>query len=421
MNLKIDKLKFRLTLLICTIIFAFGGSFDLYGQTRTKSKGRIKSQQRSERTLNKSLKVKSNKNINIIQARIKFWENVFYQYPSSSILIHDTKYPEIVVDIINFVKLNSKYPNILKSRSLQQRVVSQYVSRYKLALERFAREGNRATRFGKMEQRIFDVYSRNVYAHNDLLRGKVLLRTQMGFAKEFHNAVKRSNKYMKRMEQIFQRNGVPKEYTRLAFVESMFNTNAISNVGATGIWQLMPSTAREYMKVNKYLDERRSVYKSSEVASKILRQNYNKLKSWPLAITAYNHGLGGVISAVKYSNSSKLDDIVRLYYGRKNFGFSSSNFYAEFVAAKNIYNKYRNSQQLMKFDAVAMRTKKPVRLDILMKKLKIDKATFMELNPCIKNRVYYTSNFYLPKGYELYVPKSKKHLSRLADMYVYTR
>ena len=364
---------------------------------------------------------RSNRPLNIIQARVKFWESVFYHYPNTTVLIHDTKYPEIIIDVIDFVKLSSKYPNILKSKKLQNSIVSKYVSRYKVATKRFVQEGNRATRYGKMEQRVYDVYSKNTYAHQDLLNGKVLIRTQSGIAKEFYNAVKRSNKYMKRMEQIFQRNGVPKEYTRLAFVESMFNTNAISNVGATGIWQLMPTTAREHMKVNKYLDERRSVYKSSNVASKILKQNYQKLKSWPLAITAYNHGLGGVISAVNYTNSSKLDDIVRVYYGKKSFGFSSSNFYAEFVAAKNIYNKYRNSQKLLKFDAVAMRTKKPVKLNMLIKKLKIDKKTFMELNPCIKNKGYFTANFYLPKGYELYIPRNKKHLSSLVDMYVYER
>ncbi len=388
----------------------------IHAKSKNEYKGRInKAKYQSDRM------VKSNKPTNIISARIKFWEDVFYKYPNSTVLIHDTKYPELIIDVIDFVKLSPKYPNVLKSKSLQNSIVSKYLSRYRVATQRFYMEGNQATKFGKMEQRIFDVYSRNSYAHRDLLNGKVILRTQSGIAKEFYNAVKRSNKYMKRMEQIFQRNGVPKEYTRLAFVESMFNTHAISNVGATGIWQLMPSTAREYMEVNKYLDERRSVYKSSKVASRILKQNYLKLKSWPLAITAYNHGLGGVISAINYSKSSKLDDIVRIYYGKKNFGFSSSNFYAEFVAAKNIYNKYRRSQKLIKFEAVAMKTKKPIQLGVLIKKLKIDKKTFMELNPCIKEKGYLTSNFYLPRGYELYIPRNKKHLSSLVDMYVYER
>lgn len=356
---------------------------------------------------------------NIIKARVKFWEDIFYRYPSSSVLIHDTKYPELVIDIIDFKKLGVKYPGILKSRSLQNQIVSKYLSRYKLATKRISQEGLKALRFGKMEERIVTVYLKNKFAYEDLLAGKSSLRTQSGISGEFYAAVKRSNKYMKKMEHIFEKQNIPKEYTRLAFVESMFNTSAVSSVGATGIWQLMPDAVLGHLKINKYVDERRSVYKSTLVAAKILKQNYQKLKSWPLAITAYNHGLGGVQAAVNYTKSSNLNDIVREYYGKKNFGFSSSNFYAEYVAARNIYNKYRHTQKLLKFDALATRTKKPVRLSYLIDKLKIDKSTFMELNPCIKHKTYRSSNFYLPSGYELYIPKNKRNLLSLVDTYVY--
>ena len=79
---------------------------------------------------------------------------------------------------------------------------------------------------------------------------------------------------------------------------------------------------------------------ATEAAARFLRSNYEKLGAWPLAITAYNHGPGGVAAAIDTVGSSDIGDIVRLYRG-KNFGFASRNFYTEFLAALEIERNHQ--------------------------------------------------------------------------------
>ena len=120
------------------------------------------------------------------------------------------------------------------------------------------------------------------------------LRTQTGVRERFREGVQSSRRYIKAMEEIFEREGVPVELTRLPLVESSFNLSATSKVGAAGIWQFMPATGRLYeMKVSNAVDERRDPLIATEAAARFLRSNYEKLGAWPLAITAYNHGPGG--------------------------------------------------------------------------------------------------------------------------------
>ena len=83
------------------------------------------------------------------------------------------------------------------------------------------------------------------------------------------------------MEQIFEDHNIPKNLTRIAFVESMFNEKAISKVGASGVWQFMPSTAKDFIIVDKYIDERNSPIKATEAAAKLLKANFKLLGSWP--------------------------------------------------------------------------------------------------------------------------------------------
>ena len=138
------------------------------------------------------------------------------------------------------------------------------------------------------------------------------------------------------MQHVLVEEGVPSEIAALPFVESMFNTGARSYAGAAGIWQLMPATARGLgLKVSRADDERTDVLKATRAAAKMLRKNYQILGTWPLAITAYNHGPNGMRRAVTLVGST---DLVYLIdnYEKSTWGFASKNFYAEFVAATTV-------------------------------------------------------------------------------------
>jgi membrane-bound lytic murein transglycosylase D len=129
--------------------------------------------------------------------------------------------------------------------------------------------------------------------------------------RRFADAIRVSRHYLKAMEVIFRREGVPVELTRLPFIESSFDVQAYSKVGAAGIWQFMPSTGRLYnLRINPAFDERRDPLMASEAAARFLKANYEKLGSWPLAITAYNYGPAGLATAVNTLNTADIATII---------------------------------------------------------------------------------------------------------------
>ena len=192
------------------------------------------------------------------------------------------------------------------------------------------------------------------------------------------------------MERIFINEGLPSDLTRMAFVESMFNLNARSKAGASGIWQFMPRTARRFMIVNRFVDERNSPIKATRGAAKLLKHNYRKLGSWPLAITAYNHGVAGMSRAVRKTRTTNFDKIIDNYKSR-TFGFASRNFYAEFIAARNVYNKFYDRGVFPSSNPLGIehvKLSKKVSISQLLRHTPITKATLKKYNGCILPRAF---------------------------------
>src|SRR5262249_41445199 len=155
---------------------------------------------------------------------------------------------------------------------------------------------------------------------------------QGGMRGRFAQGLIRSWTYLPEIERIFANAGLPAELTLLPHIESSFENRALSKVGAAGIWQIMPATGRRYLRVSDAVDERRGFSAPTRAAAKILRENYDMLGPWPLAITAYNHGANGMKQAVATVGTTDFGVIVQRYRGPL-FGFASQNFYAEFLAA----------------------------------------------------------------------------------------
>ena len=99
-------------------------------------------------------------------------------------------------------------------------------------------------------------------------------------------------------------------------------------------------TGRLYMNVNRKVDERLDPAKATRAAARLLHDNYSALGSWPLAITAYNHGRGGMLRAQSEVGSSDITKVINEYRGPL-FGYASMNFYSEFLAAVDVYNNYQ--------------------------------------------------------------------------------
>ena len=106
--------------------------------------------------------------------------------------------------------------------------------------------------------------------------------------------------YMPFFEQALEKEGIPLELKYLPVIESALNPDAVSRVGATGLWQFMLSTAKGLgLEVNSIIDERRDPIRSSEMAAKYLKQLYNIYGDWSLAIASYNCGPGNVNKALR--------------------------------------------------------------------------------------------------------------------------
>lgn len=255
-----------------------------------------------------------------LEKKTKFWEAIFSRYHSDQLVIHDTEDLGIILAVVKDTEDHAR----------------EVLEPYEMALASFVSDGPKAQHQSKLKKKIWQLYSQNPKAKRRLLTGQVAIRAQGGLKDTFQTAFQTSKLYLPQMERIFRDYGLPPELTRIAFVESMFNIKARSKVGASGVWQLMPKTAAQYLQVNRRVDERNSPLKATHAAAKILRMNYRELGHWPLAITAYNHGLGGMQRAVARAQSRELSQIIQNYES-PSFGFASRNFYAEFLAAKRVY------------------------------------------------------------------------------------
>ncbi len=161
------------------------------------------------------------------------------------------------------------------------------------------------------------------------------IRVQQGLREKVDAGIHRAHKWLPRILTILRRHQVPEELVVLPIVESSFNPKAKSKAGAVGLWQFIKSTAKRYLTITRRRDDRTDPIRATEAAAKLLRHNYEVLRSWPLAITAYNHGCEGMLAARAAVGSDAIDEIVEHYNGPR-FGFASRNFYAEFLAAVEV-------------------------------------------------------------------------------------
>lgn len=231
------------------------------------------------------------------------------------------------------------------------------------------------------------------------------VRAQRGVKERTAAGIKRSGRYIAQIQQIFKDAGLPAELTYLPIVESSYDINARSSVGAVGIWQFMPRTGREYMRVGGGIDERRDPLEASRAAAAYLKQAYESLGSWPLAITSYNYGQGGMARAVTEVGSDHLPDLIEKY-NHPYWGFAPKHFYAEFLAAVEIgtnLNRYfpgLNLEAPVEIKEVVVSGKTTLASLIASSGLKRDE--FLGWNPALS-----PATRIVPAGYRVKLPSEK--------------
>lgn len=273
-----------------------------------------------------------------MEERVSFWVDIYSNYTTDQGLLHDSEHVHLVyedVDLTDIMK-NESLSDHQKSR-LRSKRVKDAKAAIRDRLKRLAKVKDPKDLKGE-DLRYWKLFER-VNEKNKFIRASKdgRLRFQLGQRDRFIQGIYYSGRYLPDMEEIFRKQGLPIELTRLPFVESSFNIKAQSRVGASGIWQFMRYTARPYLRMNWAVDERNDPFAATEAAATYLRGNYKMLESWPLAVTGYNHGPYGVKKMVR---RYKTNDIVELIEKRKGrFGFASANFYASFLAALEVEKK----------------------------------------------------------------------------------
>ena len=120
----------------------------------------------------------------------------------------------------------------------------------------------------------------------------------------FENIKQDKSIYFRTIDKIFVQQNIPVELKYLAIVESKLKTNARSGVGAAGVWQFMPGTAKRFgLKITSKYDDRQNLWKSTVAAAKYLQNLYSYFGDWLLVIASYNSGPAPVLNAIKKSGS----------------------------------------------------------------------------------------------------------------------
>ncbi|MBP8290209.1 MAG: transglycosylase SLT domain-containing protein [Chromatiaceae bacterium] len=259
-----------------------------------------------------------------IEDNVEFWRKVYGEMDRSQVVIHDDEYMSIIYEVVDVPGSGESRRAFVKGKQQEYRD--------RLAtLERKVTYGESLTSAEEeMKAELEAVGGRNaIFGASDRVR------TQQGMRERFRSGMEISGRYDQAFREIFRKHGVPEDLAFLPHVESSFQSKARSGVGAAGLWQFMPATGRVYdLQVDHKLDERMDPLLACEGAARYLSAAHRKLGSWPLAITSYNHGQGGIAKA-KNLHGSDIGKIVENYKG-DSFGFDSRNFYSQFVAAREV-------------------------------------------------------------------------------------
>ena len=343
-----------------------------------------------------------------LEPDIAFWRRVYTEVTTEGGLIHDQDDLGIVYEVM-------KLPSDLSSKQRAKRI-EDTKKKYSRILDRLAAG---ATDLSEEEQRVLDLWPKGT-RRSRFEEAAEGVRFQLGQSDRFREGIVRSGAWREHIAATFKKMGLPTELAALPHVESSFNTYAYSKVGAAGMWQFMRGTGRRFLRIDAAVDERLDPYRSTEAAARFLEQNYIVLGSWPLALTAYNHGPGGMKRAQEQLGTSDIVTVVRKYNSR-SFGFASRNFYVAFLAALEIDSdpdKYFGQLRRNASDSsLVMEVPAFVPASRLATVLELDRDELRRLNPSLLPSVWRGAR-HVPRGFELRVPNTinlEEVLGQLSD------
>jgi membrane-bound lytic murein transglycosylase D len=218
--------------------------------------------------------------------------------------------------------------------------------------------------------------------------------------KSFERLMSISEYYFPLFEEALAKQNVPLEIKYLAVVESALNPKAVSRVGATGLWQFMYQTGKQYgLHIDSYVDERSDPLKASEAAAQYMTNMYKIFGDWDLVLASYNSGPGNVSKAIRRSGGQQ-----NYWNIRKNLPKETQGYVPAFLATMYIYEYHKEhgihpDRALIKhFATDTIMIKKQMSFKQISDLLDIPVAQLQLLNPSYKLNVipsYTNQNHYL--------------------------
>lgn len=345
-------------------------------------------------------------------ARVGFWVEVFSRWDTNTAIFHDKDNPHRVFTTIS---RNEGCRN-----SSRDKTIDRERTNLRSDLQSIANKLQNGGSLNRNEQELYAAFNNS--SHQEVRAAADRIRCQSGNSDRMRTALSNFHQYRPAILDALEQQNLTLELQYLPFVESAFNPDALSHVGAAGLWQIMPATGRSLgMRVDSVVDERYDPKLASYGAAKYFRNSVDDLSETafenghsvtakdlnPFVITSYNYGVRGMIRAI---NQVGLDyERLLSEYQSPNFQTAVKNFYASFLAARHVA---KNSQQFFgtipnaqgvvhSYNQTAL--PRATSAKRLASELNVSREVLEQLNPSLNN-VVWQDKALVPKGFELKLP-----------------
>ncbi|UWY29216.1 LysM peptidoglycan-binding domain-containing protein [Flavobacterium sp. TR2] len=240
--------------------------------------------------------------------------------------------------------------------------------------------------------------------------------------KSFSRLMALSEYYFPIFEDAFAKQNVPLEIKYLAVVESALNPKAVSKMGATGLWQFMYGTGKQYaLKIDSYIDERSDPLKATAAASEYMTKMFNIFGDWELVLASYNSGPGNVTKAIRRSGGKTKYWDIRNYLPKETQGYVPA-----FLATMYLFEYHKehgiNPERAVvkNFETDTVAVKNQMSFKQIADLLDMPQSQIQLLNPSYKMGVV---PFYQGEQHFIRLPKDKvaTFVSNEEQIYAYVK
>ncbi len=330
-----------------------------------------------------------------LQPAVDFWTRVYTEVDTRSGYMHDADSVGVIYETLS---LSGDY-------YADKRAMRAAKARYRKILEALAADRSNPS---PEARRVLALWGPDV-SDERLREAARSVRFQRGQSDRFKAGIIRSGEWNDHIEQVLRERGLPLELGVLPHVESSFNPAAYSKVGAAGIWQFTRSTGRRYLEVDYVIDERMDPFAATVAAAQLLEHNHQLTGTWPLALTAYNHGAASMRRATTELGTTDIETIIEKYNGRR-FGFASRNFYPSFLAALEVSSnrdKYFGTLQLTPpVPYLEVELSEFIGAEDIARALEVDLGVLKQHNRALLDPIW-QGNKRIPAGFTLRVPRDR--------------